>query len=229
MKEKHYAALNFYKQELYYGKLRSSDLNQGLVHYNRYNTTYAKDANGDWYATGFRQNVNPLMPFMSAPQEGTAGNPGSWATLSAVTGEGMYDQKGDPYRALEPYVDNDFQWKKFEELGGGTDTNGKSTNYPIWSPGGRSGDVRSGGGGGRGGSGGGYSKVANKQGPMSSTVSKAPYVNGQRNPNPHNVNFSRPNLGNVLDGKSIRSANLDYLRPNFETKGSREAYKRSDF
>ena len=227
MKEKHYATLNFYKQELYYGKLRSSDLNQGLVHYNRYNTTYAKDANGDWYATGFRQNVFPLMPFMSAPQEGTAGNSGSWATLSAVTGEGMYDQKGDPYRALEPYVDKDFQWKKFEELGGGTDTNGKSTNYPIWSPSGSRGG--GGGGGSRGGGGGGYSKVANKQGPMSSTVSKAPYINGQRNPNPHNVNFSRPNLGNVLDGKSIRSANLDYLRPNFETKGSREAYKRSDF
>jgi hypothetical protein len=36
-------------------------------------------------------------------------------------------------------------------------------------------------------------------------------------------------LPNVLDAKKIYDPTLDYLRPDFETKGSREAYRRSDF
>ena len=31
-----------------------------------------------------------------------------------------------------------------------------------------------------------------------------------------------------MDTTKLSDANYDYLRPGFETKGSREAYKRSD-
>lgn len=215
LKSQYYDELGFW-QSLYYDKLWSEPLKRTLVQYNRYNTTYAQDANGEWYATGIYNSINPL--FHNAPGDindpgGTAGYGKDWRTVSAVTGQPM-DQ-----RALIPVEAGYLDTPDLDSLG--DDSNGGfSQSFPGWnyansidgdgySYGGGGWGWRSYGGyrrGGRGGGGGGgyspniYSRVPNV------------YPNGAR----------------VMYSERIYDPNYDYLRPNFETKGSREAYKRSD-
>ena len=213
LKSEYYDELAFW-QDLYYDKLWSEPLKRNLVTYNRYNTTYAQDDDGNWYATGIYNSINPV--YHNAPGSlydagGTAGYENDWRTVSAVTGQPM-DQ-----RALIPteagYVDT----PDLESLGDDYN-NGYSSSFPGWNYansvdgdgygyGGGGWGWRSygGGRGGRGGGGGGYSP---------NLYSRLPSVN-------------MPYASNMY-AERLYDANYDYLRPNFETKGSREAYKRSD-
>ena len=74
LKSEYYDELAFW-QDLYYNKLWSEPLKKKLTVYNRYNTTYAQDANAQWKATGRSNSSNP--PYRRAPaaiydQVGTA-------------------------------------------------------------------------------------------------------------------------------------------------------------
>ena len=215
LKAQYYDELGFW-QSLYYDKLWSEPLKRTLVQYNRYNTTYAQDANGEWYATGIYNSINPL--FHHAPGDimnpgGTAGYDNDWRSVSAVTGQPM-DQ-----RALIPVEAGYLDTPDLDSLG--DDSNGGySPSFPGWNYansidgdgygyggggwGWRSyGGYRRGGGGGGGG--GGYSP---------NIYSRVPNV--------------YPSGARTMYSERIYDPNYDYLRPNFETKGSREAYKRSD-
>lgn len=196
-----------YWKSMYYDKLWSDEMKSGLAMYNRYNTTYAQDGNGEWYATGFRNNYADLMmPWATAPDtrdqaKETMGfdiEGNDWATRSIVTG----DSTGE--RALIPYVAN----IKTPEFGGNKTASGYSPTYSGFSYGGYS--------GGYGYSGGGYSSRP------SSFNYRTPsnYYNYVR---PYTDNGSTPkaNTTPYKYGKDL----LDY---NFSTKGSREAYKRGD-
>ena len=219
--------LQYYKS-LYYDKLYSDELNKGLAKYNRYNTTYSQDSNGDWYATGFRRFAN-ILPVSYAPGETTAeggyqpvmSRENDWATQSVVTG------KSTGQRALIPMQEGSFDVPAFESWSGNGDGTGYSSNYrgstTTSRPNKNAGSGypygyrsygysrRSGGSGGggysrrSGGSGGGGSKTI---------YSRLPSIN---------MNGAR-----TMDTTKLSDANYDYLRPGFETKGSREAYKRSD-
>lgn len=79
----------------------SKELNQPMVKYNMYNTTYETDSKGDVYATGFREGLGGLLsPILYGPTNKNAGVEGDYATLSALTGEPMYDEHGNGMRAL---------------------------------------------------------------------------------------------------------------------------------
>jgi hypothetical protein len=242
LKQEHYRVLDYYKQTLYYDKLRSDELNQGLVKYNRYNTTYKIDSNGNYYASGEIQGLGGLFsPLGIIGTNNTNGYEGGYASLSAVTGEGMYDDNGLPMRGLSEVVQDDYDWPSFDELGS-TKTTSTSTYTPSTTTSSSSGYKsysRSGGSSGGsssrssrsyGSSGSSYIRSSSgKTYGQGSRVYAPTYTNGRRTTSSHNVNFNRPNLPNVLDAKKIYDPTLDYLRPDFETKGSREAYRRSDF
>lgn len=219
-----------YWNGFYYNKLWCDELNRSIVSYRRYNTTYARDENGNYFATGIRNNLTSILPFNVAPgslynAEGTAGYDEDWATISYVDGKPMYDENQNGQRALVPNIKtldapnlNDI----IEELGGsngsGTPTqttanktndddesNKKNKNVKY------GGSRRSGGGGGggsRGGGGGG-----------------TPY---QKTINHTKVSAGKMGSYNTSKGTRIYGADLDYLRPGFSTKGSRTAYRRND-
>lgn len=193
---------NFWKN-FYYDKLNSDEMKRGVARYNRYNTYYEKDANGEWYATGYRRNTPGIipLPFMYAP--GTRTNPGEtmgyendWATASVVTGEstGM--------RALIPAENENFQTKKFESRAadgnGGSYSNSYGDYMNYYNNGG--GRSYGGGGGSRG-----YTSAPTVSAPRARTTGT---MNGTFRPT---------------------NPSLDYLRPSLQTKGSREAYRREDF
>lgn len=193
-----------YWKSMYYDKLWSDEMKSGIAMYNRYNTTYAQDANGEWYATGFRNNYADLMmPWATAPDTrdqaretmgfGIEGN--DWATRSVVTGESTGE------RALIPYTVN----IKTPEFGGNKTPSGYSPTYKGFSYG-----YRGGGGGG------GY-----KSRP-SSYYYKVP-TNTYNYVKPYGENFSTPkaNTTPYKYGKEL----ADY---SFYSKGSREANKRGD-
>ena len=195
-------------QDLYY-KLWDESMTRGVTVYNRYNTDYARDANGEWYATGLRPNALGL--FRSGPDRVgeanvTMGREEDWATRSAVTGESTGQ------RALVPYVPDYVEIPDFESWAGDGDGKGYSPSYngtgfdgdSTWGYG-----YRGYGGGyrgySRGGGGGGYSPN------LYSRVS-VPYMSSAR----------------TMYGERLYHGDINYLRPDFQTKGSREAYKRSD-
>lgn len=213
---------------MYYDKVRGSYLNRGMQQYRRYTTSYRTDSEGNVYATGMhRQGV---LPFVSAPgtvtnPEGTAGYENDFMSISAVTGLPM-DQ-----RALVPVDPESLELPNFEGFSKNSDGNGYSTKWSQYANGAGSGtgfdgdsnpnasttpkastySTRSsssgGGGGSRRSSGGGSSYV----------------------PNISSRNYS-PNAPNAAVGRFSRNydTQFDYLRPNVETKGSRDAYKRGD-
>ena len=216
----YYDELNFWKS-LYYDKLQSEPLRRGMTMYRRYKTSYATDDNGDVYATGFRTSngfLRSLLPVMTAPDSlhrtnETAGYEGDFQTVSAVTGLPVGS------RALVPVETEGIDYVEFEDHAASGDGTGYSKRW-------NGDDATSGGdddgfGGGRyggryptygyrrrgggGGGGGGYSP---------------------------NIYSRVPNLyapsARTMYAERVYGPNYDYLRPNFETKGSREAYKRSD-
>ena len=211
--------------DLYYSMVKP--MNTDLQVYRRYNTTYARDVNGEVYATGI--HPGGILPFQSAPgrkadPEGTAGYYGDWNTISAVTGQPMLNIQ----RALVPWDLETEEWPDFEDWSADKSGNtyssvyqqktgdrsstantgivstpygSNATGYPYGNY-----SYRSSGGYSRGGGGGG------SYAPNIYSHATVPYFS-----NGGNLRASRP-----------YNADLSYLRPDFETKGSREAYKRSD-
>lgn len=207
-----------YYSDLYYKTMKSEQLSRPMVTYNRYNTTYAQDDNGDWYATGFKPSG--ILPFTFAPgtidsAEGTAGYENDFVTISAVDGlplEGM--------RALVPTNAGEYEeWPDLKFWAADGDGNGYSEQYQKWmgaesstpssTSSSTSRSTRSSGGSGGGGGGGGYRSSAG----------------GFYAPS---VSLPRTNSSRIMNTDRAIKPNYDYLRPDFETKGSREAYRRSD-
>lgn len=202
--------------DFYNNKLKNSAIGQTITMYNRYNTTYATDVNGEIYATGIYRSPLNVLPFTNAPgtinnPEGTAGYNNDFATISAVTGQPLDS------RALIPIVTEEAILPAFKELSAdkngnsysqqyvdtyGNGTPSTSTSYPRSSG-------SSGGSGGSGGGGGGYRSSAG----------------GFYAPS---VSLPRANSSRIMNTDRAIKPNYDYLRPDFETKGSREAYRRSD-
>lgn len=237
LEQAYYDNRNYYK-DLYY-KLWDDAISSGPERYNRYKTTYETDDEGNVYATGLQRSL--IYPFKSRPdnEEYTMGYEGDWETRSPLTGRSAGG------RALIPITEQietpDIEsWKVTDqgysdawedtvgELAGNEwpdglydgDSLGASEYRPYGyrSYGyGRRSYYRSYGGrgysrsyssyrrGGGGGGGGGYSP---------NLYSRLP-----------NISPDRPN---VMYSERLYDPNYNYLRPNFETKGSREAYKRSD-
>jgi uncharacterized membrane protein YgcG len=203
-----------YWSDFYYTKVKSKELSEGLVTYRRYNTTYAKDANGEYYATGFRPQG--ILPIITAPgqvnnPEGTAGRDEDWVTISAVTGKPMQDM-----RALVPIPTTLDDWPDLDYWSGDSNGNGYSKQHDAWY--GRSSNATtpsstsiSYGGRSYGGGGGGYSSGGGG--------------GGRVYPGTKTTNAPSASVGTRTNRQRT---NLDYLRPAFETKGSREAYKRGD-
>ena len=188
-----------------------------MTMYRRYKTSYATDDNDEVYATGFRTSnglFRSLLPVMTAPDSldranETAGYEGDFQTVSAVTGLPVGS------RALVPVETEGIDYVEFEDHAASGDGTGYSKRW--------NGDDATSGGdddgdrpgsryptygrrrGGGGGGGGGYSP---------------------------NIYSRLPNVyapsARTMYAERVYGPNYDYLRPNFETKGSREAYKRSD-
>lgn len=215
-----------YWESLYYDKLMSEPMRRTIPIYNRYKTDYAQDANGEFYATGYYANTGllaSLSPVVIAP--GTVTDPGdtlgremNWETPSVI-GTGI--STGE--RALIPTEQGHYDWVDLEAHAASGDGTGYSKRWnggadTVASPdddrddGDGSGSDN--GGSGRpwsygrrsgGGGGGGYSP---------NLYSRLP-------------NLYMPTV-RTMYGERVYDPSYDYLRPNFETKGSREAYKRSD-
>lgn len=237
LKYEHKQHLNYLQYNLF-DKLNSSALRNSLVSYNTYSTTKKKNMDGEWYNTGFHKDfLSSMWPVMVANVNDTDTD---LATRSAVTGLGMYrNDNGEPMRAMVPTNASARDILDWDEMSEGLkdyspNANDKtSTADKTKTPSG-SGTRSSGGSGGRrggggSGGGGGYSRTANSTYALTGDGDKAVYTNGKTRINGHTVNYARPNYGNVMDEKRIYDASLDYLRPNFSTKGSRKAYKRGDF
>ena len=210
LKAQYYDELNFW-QSMYYNKLWSEPMKRPLAVYNRYNTTYRMDDDGEFYATGIYNSINPL--YHSAPGSlddpaSTAGYDNDWKSISAVTGEPM-DQ-----RALEPVVQGYLETPDLESLGDQSN-GGYSASFPGWSyRNSENGDGYSRYGGGYGWRSYGRGGGGGSKGYSPNLYSRLPSVNmpGAR----------------TMYAERLYDPQFDYLRPNFETKGSREAYKRSD-
>lgn len=202
--------------DFYNNKLKNSTVGKTITMYNRYNTTYATDVNGELYATGIYRSPFNVLPFTNAPgtisnPEGTAGYENDFATISAVTGQPLDS------RALIPIVTEASILPAFKELSADKNGNSYSQQYidtygngtaSTTTSGYPSGSSRSGYSGGSGG-GGGYRRSAG----------------GYSAPS---VNLPRSNASRIMNVDRAIKPSYDYLRPDFETKGSREAYRRSD-
>ena len=216
LKAQYYDELGYW-QDLYYDKLWSEPMRRTLTLYNRYNTRYAQDDNGEWYATGYYNSMFPIIRHAAGTMDdpaGTAGYENDWNSVSVVTGQPMDS------RALVPVEAGYLDTPDLDSLG--DDSNGGySPSFPGWKyansingdgydydDGGWGWRSRGGGGGGRGGRGGGGG------GYSPNIYSRLPNV--------------YPGGARTMYAERIYGPNYDYLRPNFETKGSREAYKRSD-
>ena len=198
--------------DFYQNKLWSEPMRRSMQTYNRINTTYEQDANGDWYATGYRKQSIPFWPIMSADgtltdAEGTAGYDQDWATLSAVNGQAMYDENGNGLRGLVAYEYDTMSVPDFDSWKDDDDDDSSNKN----SSGSSSGSDGSTSTGYPRSSGGGYSSGGSKVKFSSS---------------PSRVTYDR---STTMDSTRPYDADFDYLRPSFTTKGSREAYRREDY
>lgn len=233
IKSAHYALVDSWKS-LYYDKLWSDELT--IAKYNRLHTTYATDDNGEVYATGYYPNatIGGFLPWpvsfapgeSPGPYQQNMGREFDWQTESIVTGEAT-GQRGLVPLASEmgrtPSIDS---WST-----DGTDTGlsdraaNKTSSQPSGGSPSGNGTNDSGipnattGKGTRYSSGGGYSRRSGGGG--GGGGGSAPNIYSRVN---------APNISNpdTMRGARIYDANYDAIRPNFETKGSREAYKRSD-
>ena len=126
---------------------------------------------------------------------------------SAVGGQPMMNTENEPDRALSAYIEPDNQEKPdWNKLGtGSTATYGRRSYSGSYG-------------------GGGYSRRSYGGGGSNVTTYSAKSNQSYRT---HTGSTMSPTAG-IMNGRKIQSANLDYLRPSFETKGSRQAYKRED-
>ena len=228
-RQSYWDEINYWKS-FYYDKLWSKDLGSKLQEYKRYNTTYLRDSSGNYYASGMRNDLFRAAPFHSAPEEGytyTSGAEDSWASISALTGEPMYDENGNPMRALIPQSEAAIptprldSWENYDPENPGAEIAAASTIGSAAASTGNGSRVYPSSGGYGGGSsyGGGYSRGSG---------------GGGRNYNPYGA--LTPNMSRLydVDPEQIHSPKqsrpqFDYLRPSYQTKGSREAYRREDF
>ena len=184
-----------------------------IAKYNRRHTQYAQDANGEWYATGFYPNW--FTPITLGPGE----SPGEykyvmdrehdWQTESVVTGLATGE------RGLLPIEEFAGEVPRIESYSSDGTNTGHSKIYDA--------DKDNGGGTDSGSPSGG--KASAGYYPRRSGGGGG----GSSAPNLY-YRASAPNAPNATVSRRTnrKDADLEYLRPNFETKGSREAYKRSD-
>lgn len=226
LKEDHYASIEYWKS-LYNDKLWADELTN-MVAYNRAATSYAQDANGEWYAVGYRRSN--FLPVTLAPSE-TPGDgykyvgphEADWQTESAVTGawtgqRGLIPiNKGEIEPLDKPSLESwsadgsdtghSKRWNGDLVSASSSIKNSGNGNSGSGSRGGYSYGRGGGGGGRRGGGGGGGGSTPNIYSRVSTpNIAGAKTMNTNRNQN----------------------ADYDYLRPSFQTKGSREAYRRED-
>lgn len=234
LKSEHYAMVNAWKT-LYYDKLWSDEFT--IAKYNRRFSRYAQDDNGNFYATGMNNQpfFLPIALGSGESPEGSwqfnMGRENDWQTESVVTG----DRTGE--RGLVPLQDELTKTPDISSWSSdGTDTglsdraaNNGATPSSIFGAGTGADD----GSGGTGTPGTRYTRStrtgATPRGSRSSSPRRSGGSGGSGAPNI----YSRINAPNISNPDTMRStrmydANYDALRPNFETKGSREAYKRSD-
>lgn len=250
MKQAHYNYISNLKS-LYSEKLWSDELSATAM-YNQHHTTYRQDVYGDVYATGYYPNW--WTPVTLGPGE-TKGEyqyvmspQNDWATESIVTG-GSTEIRGlipvDKTRIEMPDKPSLQSWSQdgsdtghselynkiaANGLLGNDQTNSSNTanksKYPN-----NSGYPRSGGygGGGRRGGGGGGGGYSGRSGGGYTPNTSAPGVRAPISAaNLPRASLSKVNIGKTMNTDRIVEADEQYLRPDFETKGSREAYKRSD-
>lgn len=224
MKETHYNFISKLKK-LYNEKLWSDDLY--AAQYNQHHTKWFQDVNGEWYAAGYANDMI-LSPVTIAPGETQSGYQyvmgpeDDWETESIVTGQPT------GIRGLIPVDLNRVDMPDKPRIESwstdGTDTGHSKFYYDLMAngleeaPGGSSSKntAKFPAGGGRGGSGGGGGGGGGRGG------SSAP------NAYAPSISLPRANAGRIMNTDRLVQPNYDYLRPDFETKGSREAYRRSD-
>ena len=235
-------------KSLYRDKLWADELSTA-VRYNQRHTTWREDANGDWYATGYYPEWwTPITIGPGETQDGyryVMGPENDWETQSVITGDptgirGLIPVDKMRVETLDrPSIDSwsdnnsgnnngysDLYTKMaLNGLGyqNNDDTNGKNKNktttgYPRRYGGG-------GGGGRRGGGGGGGGSRRNNYTPSTSAPGVHAPISAADLPR---TSLSKVNPSRIMGADRIIEANEQYLRPEFETKGSREAYKRSD-
>lgn len=202
-----------------YNKLWDDALG-GMEQYNSFNTTYQTDAYGNYYATGFRpgtffnaaagsvDDAGPTMGQLGNWETPTISNPDVSTGRRALVG---IDQQYESTPAISSWSSDgggdDYSDMSQLTVGAlvnneyGSSSSSTRPDYSTYYGGSR--QYYSRGGGSRGGSG--YSP---------SIYSRLP-------------NVYLPSA-RTMYSERIYGPNYDYLRPNFETKGSREAYKRSD-
>lgn len=225
------AIYNAYKEErsywerLYYDKLQSEPMRRSLPVYNRLKTDYSSDSDGNIYASGFLTEtgiLSSLSPVQLAPgarndPQGTMGYEGDWATPSVINGQSTGE------RALVPMATEVLPIVQFEEHAADGNGNGYSKRYQG------DGEVTDSNG-----------DVADSDGNGYPPSNGKPYGNrkggggggGGRGGSAPNLYSRLPKAYNpspkTMYGERLYDTKYDYLRPGFETKGSREAYKRSD-
>lgn len=191
-------------------KLWSEEMRRPMVTYTRMRTTYQQDINGEWYGTGYPKGQFGLFPIVT--QQGVPTGVDEFGNSLSV----LDDSITTGMRGLVP-VDMEFQEKPdFEDMAKDDDKENDSgaptgtTGNPFYDNryggsyggyGGYGGHRRSGGGGGGGG--------------RPSIRSFSP-----------SLNISYPT---TMNPNRWYGSQVDYLRPSFETKGSREASRREDF
>lgn len=246
MRECHKAYIQNLK-DLYHNKLWSDEL-YSVAMYNQENTEWAQDVNGNWYATGFAPTV--MSPFVLAPGESPGeyqkvmSRENDWQTESIVTGNPTGQRALIPITAGriempdKPRIESnssdgtstghsDLYDKISSDLkttvpdSATKDASGK-TKYP-----------KSSGGNGYGGGGGGYRRGGGGRGssggsgytPSTSAPSAHASITSASLPR---TSLSKVNPSRIMGTDRLVEPGEVYLRPNFETKGSRDAYKRSD-
>jgi hypothetical protein len=203
LKNEHNTIVEHY-EDLYYNKLWSEQMRH-VAQYNRYNTTYAQDAKGEWYATGFKPVIG--LPLSMAPGESDPNGyqhvmsaENDWATESLVSGESTGLRALVPVAQTFPDVPDMESW-------GSEKNNGYSDSYR----------------GDTGASSSGYTSRTSSSGYSSGGGG------GRSTPNIYshlpNINTSTPR---TMNADRLYDTEFDYLRPDFYTKGSREAYQRRD-
>lgn len=195
-------ALVEYWKSLYYDKLWSTPMKLGVQKYFRENTDYRQDANGEWYASGFPMATSPLGVKIAS---GTTTDPQGTMGREGdwATPSAVVEGENTWERALVPFSEDLADTPDIESWDKDDDSNGNGKGNQTssgYNP------YRYGRRGGGGGGGGGY---------RTSIYS-----------HPGSVSMSSPRVSSSGIPQDTR---FDYLRPGFETKGSREANRRSDF
>lgn len=189
-------------KSIYYDKLWSNEMKKGVQKYFRENTSYRMDNQGNWYNSGF-DKATSIFGFKLAA--GTLSDPEGTMGASGdwATPSAYNSEVSTGERALVAIPDEYDETPDFDEWGKLSENQGKTSSSGSSSSKSSGGYRRSGGGGGGGG---GYRPNIYSRVPDSST------------PNP-----TQSRGGNLQDPR------YDYLRPGFQTKGSREATRRQDF